>query len=98
MLERIDEARYPHLIALLILPAFLQLFDIDTDFAAAPDVFPPDKFNAGKIKRTSHLIVSVNSFDIEGVLVIKPSCDTFQLIMSLVESVQSYDGGDTGDF
>lgn len=24
-----------------------ELFDLDTDFAAAPDVFPPDKFNAG---------------------------------------------------
>lgn len=24
-----------------------QLFDLDTDFAAAPDVFPPDRFNAG---------------------------------------------------
>lgn len=25
----------------------MQLFDRDCDFAAAPDVFPPDKFNAG---------------------------------------------------
>lgn len=24
-----------------------ELFDLDTDFAAAPDIFPPDKFNAG---------------------------------------------------
>ena len=25
----------------------VQLFELDTSFAAAPDVFPPDKFNAG---------------------------------------------------
>ena len=24
-----------------------EVFQLDTDFAAAPDVFPPDKFNAG---------------------------------------------------
>lgn len=24
-----------------------ELFEKDVDFAAAPDVFPPDKFNAG---------------------------------------------------
>jgi glycogenin glucosyltransferase len=24
-----------------------EVFELDTDFAAAPDVFPPDKFNAG---------------------------------------------------
>ena len=24
-----------------------ELFERDTDFAAAPDVFPPDRFNAG---------------------------------------------------
>lgn len=24
-----------------------QLFALETDFAAAPDVFPPDRFNAG---------------------------------------------------
>lgn len=25
----------------------MQLFDRDVEFAAAPDVFPPDRFNAG---------------------------------------------------
>ena len=27
-----------------------KLFQLDTDFAAAPDIFPPDKFNAGKVR------------------------------------------------
>ena len=46
-------------------------------FAAAPDVFPPDKFNAG-------------------VMVVKPSKDTFQDMVARIPTTESYDGGDTG--
>ncbi|CCI39581.1 unnamed protein product [Albugo candida] len=31
----------------LILTNIDELFDLDTNFAAAPDIFPPDRFNAG---------------------------------------------------
>jgi len=31
----------------IVLQCTDELFDLDTSFAAAPDVFPPDKFNAG---------------------------------------------------
>jgi len=31
----------------MVLDSIDELFDLDTDFAAAPDIFPPDKFNAG---------------------------------------------------
>lgn len=47
------------------------------DFAAAPDVFPPDRFNAG-------------------VLVVKPSAKTFAHLCEALDTIQSYDGGDTG--
>lgn len=53
------------------------IFNLDLDFAAAPDVFPPDCFNAG-------------------VMLIKPSMDFFKELLSKVETVKSYDGGDTG--
>ena len=53
------------------------VFPRDVTFAAAPDIFPPDRFNAG-------------------VLLIKPSMDTYNDMMTKTESVISYDGGDTG--
>ena len=53
------------------------VFTRDVTFAAAPDIFPPDRFNAG-------------------VLLIKPSMDTYNDMMTKTESVISYDGGDTG--
>lgn len=53
------------------------MFELDTAFAAAPDVFPPDKFNAG-------------------VLVLQPSAEVFQDMLSKTETLASYDGGDTG--
>jgi len=31
----------------MVLSTTDELFELDTDFAAAPDIFPPDKFNAG---------------------------------------------------
>jgi glycogenin glucosyltransferase len=31
----------------MVLSTTDELMDLDTDFAAAPDIFPPDKFNAG---------------------------------------------------
>eukprot|EP00750_Incisomonas_marina_P019116 INCI3221.3.p1 GENE.INCI3221.3~~INCI3221.3.p1 ORF type:complete len:246 (-),score=36.49 INCI3221.3:259-996(-) len=46
-------------------------------FSAAPDVFPPDKFNAG-------------------VMVIKPSRERFDDMMTKVPDLDSHDGGDTG--
>jgi glycogenin glucosyltransferase len=49
----------------------------DVDFAAAPDVFPPDRFNAG-------------------VMVIKPSSERFAELCLALETLPSYDGGDTG--
>lgn len=48
------------------------------DFAAAPDVFPPDKFNAG-------------------VMVVAPSLVVLEDMLSKVEELPSYDGGDTGE-
>ncbi|CAM9982907.1 unnamed protein product [Ectocarpus fasciculatus] len=54
-----------------------ELFDREVDFAAAPDVFPPDKFNAG-------------------VMVVVPSLIVLEDMMSKVEELSSYDGGDTG--
>ena len=55
-----------------------QLFDRKVDFAAAPDVFPPDRFNAG-------------------VMVVAPSEDVLQDMLSKASELTSYDGGDTGD-
>lgn len=55
-----------------------QLFDREVDFAAAPDVFPPDKFNAG-------------------VMVVVPSLLVLEDMLSKVEVLPSYDGGDTGE-
>lgn len=48
------------------------------EFAAAPDVFPPDKFNAG-------------------VIVVVPSLLVLEDMLSKVEELPSYDGGDTGE-
>ena len=47
------------------------------EFGAAPDVFPPDCFNAG-------------------VLLVKPSFETFTMLVEKIASITSYDGGDTG--
>jgi glycogenin len=54
-----------------------QLFQIRSSFAAAPDIFPPDKFNAG-------------------VLVIEPNAQRFTEMLSLIGTLPSHDGGDTG--
>lgn len=54
-----------------------QLFDRKVDFAAAPDVFPPDRFNAG-------------------VMVVAPSQEVLEDMLSKVSELPSYDGGDTG--
>lgn len=54
-----------------------ELFSLQSDFAACPDIFPPDKFNAG-------------------VLVIRPSIERFQWLVSNISRLSSYDGGDTG--
>lgn len=45
--------------------------------AASPDIFPPDKFNAG-------------------VMVISPSIEILDDMLQKTESLESYDGGDTG--
>lgn len=60
------------------MPARGQLFDREVDFAAAPDVFPPDNFNAG-------------------VMVVAPSLVVLEDMLSKVEELPSYDGGDTGE-
>jgi hypothetical protein len=52
------------------------LWQRDTDFAAAPDTFPPDRFNAG-------------------VMLLRPSISTLEEMKSKIESLASYDGGDT---
>ena len=44
---------------------------------AAPDVFPPDRFNAG-------------------VMIIRPSMEIFDSMMTAIKGTKSYDGGDTG--
>ncbi|CDW86810.1 family gt8 [Stylonychia lemnae] len=49
------------------------IFLRDTKFAAAPDVFPPDKFNAGE-----------------------PSMKIFTDLISKIQILSTYDGGDTG--
>ena len=49
----------------------------ESQLAAAPDVFPPDNFNAG-------------------VLVIRPSMSTFKDLLSKIDILPAYDGGDTG--
>eukprot|EP00752_Nemacystus_decipiens_P017080 g15297.t1 len=54
-----------------------ELFDREVEFAAAPDVFPPDKFNAG-------------------VMLVVPSLLVLKDMLSKVETLPSYDGGDTG--
>ena len=64
--------------ACLSSPGHGQLFDRDCTFAAAPDVFPPDKFNAG-------------------VLMIRPDEAVFLDMMSKLNTLGSYDGGDTGE-
>lgn len=55
-----------------------KLFEREVEFAAAPDVFPPDKFNAG-------------------VMVVVPSPIVLEDMLSKVEDLLSYDGGDTGE-
>jgi hypothetical protein len=52
----------------------VQLFDRETAFAAAPDVFPPDRFNAG-------------------VLVVAPSQELFDRLITQASVLKSYDGG-----
>jgi len=57
-----------------------ELFTMDLGtaaFAAAPDIFPPDCFNAG-------------------VLVVRPDLAVFNDLVSKIELLETYDGGDTG--
>ncbi|CAN0154486.1 unnamed protein product [Scytosiphon promiscuus] len=61
----------------LVMDDLDELFHREADFAAAPDVFPPDKFNAG-------------------VMVVTPSLCVLEDMLSKVEKLPSYDGGDTG--
>ncbi|CAN0455495.1 unnamed protein product, partial [Ascophyllum nodosum] len=61
----------------LVMDTVDELFDRKVDFAAAPDVFPPDRFNAG-------------------VMVVAPSEDVLQDMLSKASELTSYDGGDTG--
>uniref|UniRef100_A0A7S3PP17 Hexosyltransferase n=1 Tax=Aplanochytrium stocchinoi TaxID=215587 RepID=A0A7S3PP17_9STRA len=64
----------------VVLSEISNLFTVDLGsigFAAAPDIFPPDCFNAG-------------------VLVICPSMVTFKNLVSEIDVLRSYDGGDTG--
>ena len=60
----------------LVLTNIDELFE-RPGLSAAPDVFPPDKFNAG-------------------VLVVEPSSQTFEDMMSQIQTLSSHDGGDTG--
>jgi len=61
----------------IVLADLSSIFKLNVDFAAAPDVFPPDCFNAG-------------------ILLVKPSIEMFKLLISKVNEIESYDGGDTG--
>ncbi|CAM9286254.1 unnamed protein product, partial [Heterosigma akashiwo] len=61
----------------LVLENIDELFERNTNFAAAPDIFPPDKFNAG-------------------VLLIEPNKAIYSDLLSCIDSLPSYDGGDTG--
>uniref|UniRef100_A0A7S2Y0F1 Hexosyltransferase n=1 Tax=Fibrocapsa japonica TaxID=94617 RepID=A0A7S2Y0F1_9STRA len=61
----------------LVMEPIHELFEREADFAAAPDVFPPDKFNAG-------------------VLVLKPDQAVYEDMLSKLNALPSYDGGDTG--
>ena len=45
--------------------------------AAAPDIFPPDNFNAG-------------------VMIIRPDAQIFRQMLSKIDKIEPYDGGDTG--
>ncbi|EKX51383.1 hypothetical protein GUITHDRAFT_65972, partial [Guillardia theta CCMP2712] len=61
----------------LVMESIDDLFSRETRFAAAPDTFPPDRFNAG-------------------VLVVEPSLEVFEDMISRIGVMHSYDGGDTG--
>eukprot|EP00903_Cladosiphon_okamuranus_P017748 g16337.t1 len=61
----------------LVMEDLDELFDREVDLAAAPDVFPPDKFNAG-------------------VMVVVPSLHVLDDMLSKVDELPAYDGGDTG--
>ncbi|KAA8905770.1 nucleotide-diphospho-sugar transferase [Sphaerosporella brunnea] len=54
-----------------------ELFDVDADFAAAPDAGWPDCFNSG-------------------LMVLKPSTDTFDQLTKLASQGESFDGADQG--
>ena len=72
----------------------MQLFETSTDFAACPDIFPPDKFNAGNTLISS---LAFSYSHLSGVLVIKPSLEILQNMKNQVDILPSYDGGDTGN-
>lgn len=69
--------RRRHLAARQLTPNDAQLFDLDSNFAAAPDVFPPDRFNAG-------------------VMVVAPDASVLSHMRSVIDTLPSHDGGDTG--
>ena len=82
--EVFDEKEFPLVMYLdadtVVLQDLEHLFLRDVSslgFAAAPDVFPPDRFNAG-------------------VLLLKPSKEVFQEMLSKLALLPSYDSGDTG--
>lgn len=60
----------------LILENIDELFEREAP-AFAPDVFPPDRFNAG-------------------VMVIEPNRDIFETMLDKMQTLKSYDQGDTG--
>lgn len=54
-----DIFEWPHL---AVLDSMDELFQRETDFAAAPDVFPPDRFNAGvMVLRPSLEVLKISS-------------------------------------
>ena len=64
-------------------------FKRDVELAAAPDIFPPDRFNAGVL-----LIVRqyfINIFDEQ-----KPNKSVYEDMLVKTQTFPSYDGGDTG--
>ena len=62
------------------------VFERDVEFAAAPDIFPPDRFNAGVL-----FIVS-SSYQ----MVQKPNKGVFDDMLTKTSTFPAYDGGDTG--
>jgi len=63
------------------------VFERDVDFAAAPDVFPPDKFNAGVLLIVIIFLPTCPK---------KPSLEKFDELLTKPFTAPSYDGGDTG--